>query len=1376
MSRTAAAALGILLAIAGARAEELDLRELERVRVDPASGALLLARVDLEVGTGPAALRLERTWRPFGGLRVEAGAHWSTVLDVRLVRGEPAHVKSPRGAWLPVGPEAGLRLSEGPDGARVEGLEPGRAFVFDARGRLSRIETAAGALRLVRGEDGLVRALEGPWGRVAIERDELGQVRELLTPAGRRVRWERDPQGRLLSVSDGRAVARYAYDRRGLLCELAGGLARIEWDEAGRVTRLEGPGVDPVRVGYERVAGLGTRARLERGGLQGEVLAGADGRSLSAREPGGRRCEVGFDALLRPGTIRCEGEEQRLVYDERGLLSACVTPRGEARLRRGEDGRVVRVLGPGGLIDLGAAAVGDAASASRLERDADGRLLALRHADGAVTRLEDDGRLRVTRDAAGRRVQSTRLDASGRVVSRVDACGREEAFEWSPQGRLLAVRRGEVEQARLEWDAAGRLGALVDAQGGRTVVAALDSFTTAVIDPACGREQVRLDAQGRPVGQVRGATAINLIRNELGQLVGRRGPRLAETFRWDARGRLVEQRGGEAVVSQERDEQGRVTRVRDGSGLELTVRFDARGRRAGLELPTGALSYERDAAGRLVAIGLGGEQRIAIERDGAGRRAAVRFPNGVVTRWTRDAGGRLVEVRTDRAAEPVARRAYAWDEAGRLIGAEDEAGRRTRWTHDAAGRLAGEETARGARAWRRDALGNAVEETVGGVALVSSHAPGSRLVRRGQETFRWAETGELLARKTAAGETRYEWDDLGRLSAARLADGRTARWGRTPDGRVAWREEAGRRTSWLHDGEQRVAAREADGLLTGWVYGEDGHDDLLAARRDGRWFFFHLDRLGSVIAVTDEAGQVAARYEWDAEGRPLAAAGELAWNDLGWAARPRDPLTGLVDLRARVYDPELGRFLSPDPARQRGGWSLYAYVDGLPHRLVDPLGTDAVDPETDERVRRELEGVLGRVPEWVETAIRQADLPPERKLSVAVAYAEQGGWLDSEEAAILKDLALNVIAGRLGIPDYVPTGPVDSNFDAALLSFTIALATGAHPAAALVATLGGVLLSEGLEWWRDNHHQWAPGDIYPVPGGWASAHLPGAVFRTPEELQAAYERWLDRPGVDLVAEARRQGEWRLRIGPDGLLYTAILPGRGFATARALYDAVLAARRAGTIDPSVCVVWPNLDLDALERLAQILLLEHALGIEILAELGIPVLASGDRYSTPLIPDQRYANIRALIADVEFVLEFELAAQNDRVTFPPLPPGVYGPPAPVRSFSHYTTPLMPGARYPTLPEAKAAIEAYLEDELQVRVAPRPQTTGPVITNANQQTSFGESLQGPWWSPRVGGRTTYYTRGDLLRAHRGLAVKGATGTLPPESDGNSCPVPPR
>ncbi len=51
--------------------------------------------------------------------------------------------------------------------------------------------------------------------------------------------------------------------------------------------------------------------------------------------------------------------------------------------------------------------------------------------------------------------------------------------------------------------------------------------------------------------------------------------------------------------------------------------------------------------------------------------------------------------------------------------------------------------------------------------------------------------------------------------------------------------------------------------------------------------------------------------------------------------------SGLYYYRARVYAPDLGRFLQPDPIGYAGGLNVYGYVGNDPLNLVDPLGLAA---------------------------------------------------------------------------------------------------------------------------------------------------------------------------------------------------------------------------------------------------------------------------------------------------------------------------------------------------------------------------------------------------------------------------------------------------
>ncbi|HXU04768.1 MAG TPA: RHS repeat-associated core domain-containing protein, partial [Polyangia bacterium] len=120
--------------------------------------------------------------------------------------------------------------------------------------------------------------------------------------------------------------------------------------------------------------------------------------------------------------------------------------------------------------------------------------------------------------------------------------------------------------------------------------------------------------------------------------------------------------------------------------------------------------------------------------------------------------------------------------------------------------------------------------------------------------------------------------------------------------------------------------------------------------------FYHFDHLGSVTAVSDENGHVVttggaptvASYDpWGArrspDGRPAdPAAFQPLPGHREFTSHETIPSVGLVNMNGRVYDPALGRFLSPDPNVQfvadLQSYNRYSYVLNNPLRTTDPTG------------------------------------------------------------------------------------------------------------------------------------------------------------------------------------------------------------------------------------------------------------------------------------------------------------------------------------------------------------------------------------------------------------------------------------------------------
>lgn len=115
--------------------------------------------------------------------------------------------------------------------------------------------------------------------------------------------------------------------------------------------------------------------------------------------------------------------------------------------------------------------------------------------------------------------------------------------------------------------------------------------------------------------------------------------------------------------------------------------------------------------------------------------------------------------------------------------------------------------------------------------------------------------------------------------------------------------------------------------------------------------FFAHDHLGSITQVSDNTASVVAAYAFDPSGRRALQSGTDAGVS-GYTGHDWQPVVGVWLTMHRVYDPELGRWLSEDPIGLNDGPNLYAYVSGRPINRDDPLGLQSCCEELETRRRR----------------------------------------------------------------------------------------------------------------------------------------------------------------------------------------------------------------------------------------------------------------------------------------------------------------------------------------------------------------------------------------------------------------------------------------
>ena len=185
---------------------------------------------------------------------------------------------------------------------------------------------------------------------------------------------------------------------------------------------------------------------------------------------------------------------------------------------------------------------------------------------------------------------------------------------------------------------------------------------------------------------------------------------------------------------------------------------------------------------------------------------------------------------------------------------------------------------------------------------------------RGWE-LKWHKGGQL-AEASRAGKTLSFTYNLGNVRTERIVNGKRYRY--IVDGtRILWDEYKG--AEYLYDSEGKVC---------GMVY-------------EGKTYYFVKNLQGDVISITTDTGSEIVQYSYDAWGVCRIKAAP-AWeavaeaNVFRYRSYVYDDELGMYYLHNRYYDPEVGRFISMDPAMDGTNWYAYCGCDAV--NYVDPEG------------------------------------------------------------------------------------------------------------------------------------------------------------------------------------------------------------------------------------------------------------------------------------------------------------------------------------------------------------------------------------------------------------------------------------------------------
>jgi RHS repeat-associated protein len=809
----------------------------------------------------------------------------------------------------------------------------------------------------------------GPTQRIEYGAD--GRVTAVVDAAGNRSVQSWDPGSFTGAYTDGRGfVTEITYDALGNVTrevDPLGGVTQRTYDDA-RHPHRETAVTDP--LGHRT-----TYTYDDRGNRLTELKPGnrratgwtynAANRVTQLAHPTGHLERRTYDAAGRLATLTAPARDFALTYTASGLAATYTDPVGSIyRYEYADAGRrPTRILLPGGAVQ-------------QFEYTARGALRRVVDPSGAAHEFVYDTAGRPLRqiDPLGGRVEvSYHPDHPGSLATRTDRNGGVLRFDYDARGALNRVEKPNGAVVRFEYDAAGNRTAFVDPRTNRfeSVFDARNRVVTET-DPLGRSRHHRYDAAGNRI-----------------ETVDRNGRK--RTFIYDAQNRRTEERWHDpvtdAVIVTNRfayDPMNRLTELNapdavvvPAYGNETAVLTLERARYPGL--PERLVSTSREATGQLRAVNFLGNSAFHQRTvDGVVLQIdATMGTDNYQFAWQRNARGEVVRLDRRRVSAParwVGSSVYpgidprGWVTAfEHFRGTNEPIGADVVFTRDAEGQILERVLDGGTNRYTYDPAGQLLRVERDGTTIesyaydangnrVTSHRhtthttdAANRLLQAGSWSFEYDGEGNRVRKTNGADDWTYEYDHRNRLTRVNLASGAN------PSSVVAeYRYDLRDRriaviqggvTNWTYYALDHPVAEyvnaETDPAAR-YVYGED-LDQLLAVWRRGEGVFFPLtDQLGSVTRVLDDAGNEVARFEDDSFGNRLAASGSNtnAVGRFGYTGREYEAATGLYYYRARWYDPDVGRFLTEDPA----GLSvcepnLYRYAANSPLRHRDPTGT-----------------------------------------------------------------------------------------------------------------------------------------------------------------------------------------------------------------------------------------------------------------------------------------------------------------------------------------------------------------------------------------------------------------------------------------------------